>query len=214
MRPSRYLVFLLVLVVFAVTAAPVAARGPRHARMGVLLPARNLERRIDDLLARAGALEALTKGARTPEVRRRVRAELAALRADLGGLRQLVADGQRMPLEAHGRPSPPVAELRRTAMETAAFEEAVGAVKRESFADGKLRVLSAVARHNWFTVEQVRLLLTLFSFESNRVDALRELAPRLVDPENGFRLYEAFTFKSHKEEAERILGRPARPSGP
>lgn len=85
------------------------------------------------------------------------------------------------------------------------FGRLVEAVKREAFSAGKLNVLNEAARVNWFSVDQVKALLRSFSFGADKVTALRQLAPRIIDPQNNFQIYGAFTFSAEKEEAKEIL---------
>ena len=86
------------------------------------------------------------------------------------------------------------------------FALLVGAVQQEAFSGGKLAVLGEAARANVFAADQVRQLVALLTFGSDKLAALRLLAPRIVDPENRFLIYGAFTFDSEKAQARRILG--------
>jgi hypothetical protein len=45
------------------------------------------------------------------------------------------------------------------------------------------------------------------SFSSDKLRALELLAPRMVDRQNAFKIYDAFTFSSDKEKARAILRR-------
>jgi hypothetical protein len=82
----------------------------------------------------------------------------------------------------------------------------VAAIRGEAFSQAKLGVLGDAARAHWFSVDQVKQLLGLFAFSPDKLSALRLLAPRLVDPQNRYQIYSAFTFSSDKEEARQILG--------
>jgi hypothetical protein len=80
------------------------------------------------------------------------------------------------------------------------------AIGRESFGDGKLRVLEAAAGQQYFLVPQVLKLLPRFTFAEDRLNAMRVLWPRVLDRENAYQLYGAFTFANEKEELRRIIG--------
>jgi len=80
------------------------------------------------------------------------------------------------------------------------------AIARESFGDGKLRVLEAAAGSQYFLVPQVLKLLPRFTFAEDRLNAMRVLWPRVLDRENAYQLYGAFTFSNEKDELRKIIG--------
>jgi hypothetical protein len=80
------------------------------------------------------------------------------------------------------------------------------AISSESFGDGKVAILSASAAGNWFTIDQVVELLPLFAFSDDRVEAAVVLYPKVLDPENWFRVYGAFDFDNDKDEVRSRLG--------
>jgi len=80
-------------------------------------------------------------------------------------------------------------------------------INNQTFPDDKVGVLQQAAGYSFFTVQQVQRLLSQFTFSSNKVDALKLLAPQIIDPENGYQLMDAFFHSSDKEEARLILGR-------
>jgi hypothetical protein len=85
------------------------------------------------------------------------------------------------------------------------LQQLVRAVGAESFSSDKLRVVEDAARYHYFTVAQVSQVLNLFSFSDDRMQAVRMLWPRVLDRENGHRLYGAFKFSSEKEELRGVL---------
>ncbi|MBN2360599.1 MAG: DUF4476 domain-containing protein [Deltaproteobacteria bacterium] len=85
------------------------------------------------------------------------------------------------------------------------FRALLGALKGESFGDGKLRVLAEAARRGWFSAEQVVALLGQFDFGNDKLKALEILAPRLADRENAFKIFQAFDFEGDKNKARAIL---------
>jgi len=82
----------------------------------------------------------------------------------------------------------------------------LGAVESESFSDSKAAVLRDACRANFFTVDQAVTLVSLFDFGDDKVEAAAMLHPRLVDPENFYRVYAVFDFDSDKEELRERLG--------
>jgi hypothetical protein len=80
------------------------------------------------------------------------------------------------------------------------------AIARESFGDGKLRVLQSAAANQYFLVPQVLKLLQRFTFSEDRLNATRVLWPRVLDRENAYQLYGAFNFSNEKDELRKIIG--------
>ncbi|HEX8703524.1 MAG TPA: DUF4476 domain-containing protein [Myxococcaceae bacterium] len=80
------------------------------------------------------------------------------------------------------------------------------AIARESFGDGKLRVLESAASQKHFLVPQVLKLLQRFTFAEDRLNAVRVLWPRVLDRENAYQLYGAFSFSTEKDELRKIIG--------
>ena len=67
------------------------------------------------------------------------------------------------------------------------------------------RSLEQAVTAHYFLVAQVAEVLGDFDFSQDKLQAARLLKPRILDPENKFKLYEAFTFGNDKEELKRIL---------
>jgi len=101
-------------------------------------------------------------------------------------------------------PAPPP---RPRAMEEGAFRALVGNVRNESFSDSQLTVVEQATARNFFRIAQVKALIDLVSFSATKMRVLELCAPRIVDGENAFALYDAFTFSADKEQARSILRR-------
>lgn len=80
-------------------------------------------------------------------------------------------------------------------------------MKGEGFADNKLAVIESASARNYFRVGQLKTLLGELAFSATKLRALDLLAPRLVDPENTFAVYESFTHSADKDQAKQILRR-------
>jgi hypothetical protein len=78
-------------------------------------------------------------------------------------------------------------------------------LKAEPFSDDQLGIVRTVAISNYFLVAQVEKILSVFSFEDDRLQVVRTLYPRILDDENAFRLYGSFEFSDSKEELAKIL---------
>jgi hypothetical protein len=127
--------------------------------------------------------------------------ELDALRNTLNN----APDVRRYQPRPQPPPPPPPAPVVQPITE-AQLQQLSKAIGRESFGDGKLRVLGAAAGQQYFLVPQVLKLLKVFTFAEDRLNAMRVLWPRVLDRENAYQLYGAFTFPSEKEEVRKIIG--------
>jgi hypothetical protein len=90
-------------------------------------------------------------------------------------------------------------------MEPGRFDALVVAVRREKFPDGQRRVLDTAMPGSWFTVAQVGTLVDLFTFSRDKLEVVRRVRGRIVDPDQAFQLYDRFTFDADKNELRNIL---------
>ena len=135
---------------------------------------------------------------------RKVREEMNGLRADLNSAPDLRSFRRRSsPPQA---PVPPPAPTVYPISEDQ-LQQLIKAMARESFGDGKIRVLEAAAPSQYFLVPQVLKILKGFSFGDDKLDAMRTLWPRVLDRDNAFQLYGAFNFQGEKDELKQIIGR-------
>lgn len=91
------------------------------------------------------------------------------------------------------------------AMDAASFNALLGAIRKESFGDDKLRVVQSAAAGGHFTIAQVGQIMDLFSFGEEKVNAVRALKPRVIDPQNAFQLQSKLSFSSEKEEVQQLF---------
>lgn len=85
------------------------------------------------------------------------------------------------------------------------LQQISSALESESFSAGKLRLLEDAVQLRGFCVDHTVRLLKLFEFESDKVAALKLLAPRLTDRQNKFKVYQAFEFDSGRDQAKKVL---------
>ena len=81
------------------------------------------------------------------------------------------------------------------------------AIDGEAASRNKLMVVEQAARAQWFLVAQAKELLGLLPFSADKLRGLELLAPRLLDGQNSFALYDAFAFSGDKDKARAILQR-------
>ena len=96
------------------------------------------------------------------------------------------------------------------AMRDKDFEMMAGIVKNTSFDDKKIDVIRVACIGSYFSSRQCAQLLSLLSFDNNKMKALEVIAPRLVDMENADKIIKEFSFSSSKEKAVSILKRRKR----
>lgn len=91
------------------------------------------------------------------------------------------------------------------AMSEKDFREFLTAFRRESFDSDKKEMLRIAAHTQCFTIEQVKVLLKEFTMSSDKIEAVRLVYPGVVDQYNAYKLINAFTFLSDKEEIRKII---------
>lgn len=138
--------------------------------------------------------------------KRHMRENLAALASAAEEARERSCRSYRAP------PPPPVVVLppppppRAVVLDNGAHQNNINAMKRESFDDGKLRIIDTAIRGDvCLTSPQVKDYMRTMSFSSNRLDILRRLAPRLVDDGNAITIYTALDFETDKNDARQVL---------
>jgi hypothetical protein len=99
-------------------------------------------------------------------------------------------------------PLPPPPE----AMSQQDFQALLATVKAASFSSDRINALRAAASRNHFTVDQLGVILKSMTFASDFSDALKIIAPKVVDPQNAFKLHQQVTFSSQSDEINRAFG--------
>ena len=82
------------------------------------------------------------------------------------------------------------------------YQGMLSAIKKESFENGKLDLAKTLfgAPGQFISSEQVSGVLKLFSFENNRLTFAKFAYDRVLDPNNYYKVYDAFSFGSSKKE--------------
>jgi hypothetical protein len=133
------------------------------------------------------------------------RSAMLKLGDELDSVRRTLRNAQDVHRYQQRPPPPPPAPVMQPIREDQ-LQRLSKAIGNESFGDGKLRVLEAAAGQQYFLVPQVQKLLQRFTFAEDRLNAMRVLWPRVLDRQNAYQLYGAFTFASEKEELRKIIG--------
>jgi hypothetical protein len=161
----------------------------------------------EQMLARLARMEELLNRA-AERGDRHGRNALRKLDEELDALRYDVSNAPDLRSYRPPPPPPPPSGPGLTVMPISEeqLQQLMKAIGRESFGEGKLRVLEAAAPTQFFVVPQVLKVLQRFSFGEDKLDAVRVLWPRVLDRENAFQLYGAFTFPNEKEQLRQIIG--------
>ena len=96
------------------------------------------------------------------------------------------------------------------AMRDKDFDMMAGIVKEASFDDNKIDVICVACIGSYFSSKQCAKLLSLLSFDDNKIKALEVIAPRLVDMNNADDIVKKLSFSSSKDKAVSILQRRKR----
>ena len=159
--------------------------------------------RMEDLLEQA--LERMGRGpSRQPLLK--LGDELDAARKELRNAPDLRRYMPRPRPQPQPQPPPPPPAPVVYPVSDDQLQQLSRAIARESFGDGKLRVLEAAAQQQYYLVPQVLKLLERFTFSQDRLNAARVLWPRVLDRQNAFQLYGAFKFSNEKDELRKIIG--------
>lgn len=110
-------------------------------------------------------------------------------------------------IQQNHRPKRPIA--RNQIMNDRDFQFMYKIIKKKSFNDDRLEILSVGVLDNYFSCRQCAKLISLFSFDSNKLEALEVMAEHIADRENMDLILDAFSFESNKDKAFKLL-RPKR----
>jgi hypothetical protein len=92
-----------------------------------------------------------------------------------------------------------------TPMSSSEFESAKSSIKSKSFEDSKLTMAKQVIKANCLSTAQVKEIMMLFSFEDTKLDLAKYSYDRTTDPNNYYKLNDAFTFETSIEELDKYV---------
>jgi hypothetical protein len=91
------------------------------------------------------------------------------------------------------------------AMTSNDFAQAKESLRREWFENSRLTAAKQIIDQNYFTSQEVKEIILLFTFENNRLDIAKYAYGKTVDKENYFMLNDAFTFNNNKEALKEYI---------
>lgn len=102
-------------------------------------------------------------------------------------------------------PPPAIPELNYRLLSDEAFQTFLSQYKKESFDDGRTRMINVVSKNASLLSAQARVLLKSFAFDDERLKVARNLYKTVADPQNYFTLSDIFVFKSNKDDFLKYL---------
>ena len=88
----------------------------------------------------------------------------------------------------------------RTAASATLFSSFKTSIEKQSFEDTKLKMVNQFLTGNCVSTGQVKTLMSLFSFEANKLDIAKKAYKKTVDKESYFTLNDEFSFSSSADE--------------
>ncbi len=90
-------------------------------------------------------------------------------------------------------------------MSSSEFEEAKSSIASKGFEDTKMTLVKQIGSDRCFTVDQVKGLMGLFSFEDNKLDLAKFAYDHTYDIGNYYKVNDAFSFESSTEELNEYI---------
>ena len=85
------------------------------------------------------------------------------------------------------------------------FAQAKESLRKEWFENKRLETAKQIIDQNYFTSQQVKEMVLLFTYENNRLDIAKYAYGKTVDKGNYFIMNDAFTFNSNKEKLSEYI---------
>lgn len=102
-------------------------------------------------------------------------------------------------------PGAPVAAAPCYGMAPGDFSDACNSIRAKSFEDSKLTLAKQVIRSQCISSEQVRDMSRLFDFEDTKLEFAKFAYPYAADPQNYYKVNDAFEFESSIEELDEYI---------
>lgn len=90
-------------------------------------------------------------------------------------------------------------------MNASSFEQFKQTLRNESYDNSRVNQAKQVMAMNYFSAAQIKELVSLFTYESNKLDVAKAAYSRCTDKGNYFVVNDAFTYSSTKDELVRYI---------
>lgn len=91
-------------------------------------------------------------------------------------------------------------------MSSEAFNVALRMIENQSFDSRKLELANQIVAKNYMNTSQIKSIATLFSFDSYRLQFVKNAYDHCLNQGEYFMLYEVFTFNSYARELATYIG--------
>lgn len=90
------------------------------------------------------------------------------------------------------------------------FQYLYNKIKGKAFDDDKLELLSVGVLSNQFTCRQCVKIMSIFTFDDEKLKTLNIIASHIADKENGETILDSFTFSTNRDKAKEMIRIPKR----
>lgn len=91
------------------------------------------------------------------------------------------------------------------AMDDREFQMLITSVEQAPFTQDKVKVIRTSAMNNYFFIDQVIKLASKLPFDSDKLEVVETLYPRILDVDKNYLLYNCFTFSDSKNKLEKFI---------
>lgn len=91
------------------------------------------------------------------------------------------------------------------AMNDVEFDRVLDCIQKEWYENNKVKSASQIISTNYFTSFQVKQMLQLFSFETNKLELAKQAYTKTIDKQNYNCVFDVFTFGGSREELARYI---------
>jgi hypothetical protein len=85
------------------------------------------------------------------------------------------------------------------------FDQVVNSMQREWFETNRMKSAAYIISGNFFTADQVKEMMSIFTFENNKLDIAKQAYSKTIDKENYRCVTDALSFKSSKDDLARFI---------
>lgn len=95
---------------------------------------------------------------------------------------------------------------REAVMNDRDFQYLYKTIKKKSFEKDRLELLSVGVLDNYFSCRQCAKIMSLYSFDDDKLEVLDIMARHIVDLDNAHLILDSFKFESDRRKAANMLG--------
>lgn len=85
------------------------------------------------------------------------------------------------------------------------FNDLTNVISGKSFESTKITIAKTAMQENYFSTEQVRTLLSMFSFDSNKLELAKYAYAKTIDNNRYYKIYDVFSFESSISDLEDFI---------